>query len=87
MYHYFLKVVAYFVEMSDKQEKFKIKLGLEIETRRKSRNFGVREFARIAQIEHHQLINIEKGRVDVRLTTIIKIAEGFEIEVKELINF
>jgi len=73
--------------MSENHEKFKIKLGQEIENRRESKKYGVREFARIAQIEHHQLINIEKGRVDVRLSTLIKIAAGFEIEVKELINF
>lgn len=73
--------------MSDNHQKFKIKLGQEIERRRESLNLGVREFARIAEIEHHQLINIEKGRVDVRLTTLIKISEGFAIEVKDLINF
>jgi transcriptional regulator with XRE-family HTH domain len=73
--------------MSDNHENFKQKLGQMIELRRESMNYGVREFARIAQIEHHQLINIEKGRVDVRLSTLIKIAAGLGTEVKQLIDF
>jgi len=66
---------------------FKEALGKNIEKLRIQKQFGVREFALIADIEHHQLINIEKGRVDIRLTTLLKIAKGLGVEPKELLDF
>ena len=68
-------------------EMFKEKLGRKIEALRTQKQLGVREFALLADIEHHQLINIEKGRVDIRLSTLIKIAKGFGVEAKELLDF
>ena len=73
--------------MSDNKETFKETLGKRIEHLRTQRNFGVREFALMAELEHHQLINIEKGRVDIRLSTLLKIAKGLGIESKELLDF
>lgn len=73
--------------MSDSNETFKEKLGRKIEALRTQKKFSLREFALIADIEHHQLINIEKGRVDIRLSTLIKIAKAFEVEPKELLDF
>lgn len=65
----------------------KEKLGNRIRTLREGRGLKVRAFALIADVEHPQLVNIEKGRVDVKLATLYKIAKGFEIEVKELFDF
>ncbi|WP_293298606.1 helix-turn-helix transcriptional regulator [Pedobacter sp. UBA4863] len=65
----------------------KEKLGQRIESLRTLKDYGVREFALLAEIEHHQLINIEKGRVDPRYSTLIKISKALEIEIKELLNF
>jgi transcriptional regulator with XRE-family HTH domain len=73
--------------MSSKNEIFKEALGKKIEKMRTQKGFGVREFALIADIEHHQLINIEKGRVDIRISTLVKIAKGLGVEAKELLDF
>lgn len=73
--------------MSISDEEFKKRLGKKIESLRVAKNLGVREFALIADIEHHQLINIEKGRVDIRLKTLRKIAEGFSLSSKDLLDF
>lgn len=73
--------------MSTNQPEFKEILGKKIERLRTQRKLGVREFAIIADIEHHQLINIEKGRVDIRLSTLIKIAKALEVEAKALLDF
>lgn len=73
--------------MSDNQQSFKEILGKKIERLRTQKKFGVREFALVADIEHHQLINIEKGRVDIRLSTLLKIAKGLGVEAKELLDF
>ena len=73
--------------MSTNPESFKISLGNKVEALRSAKKLGVREFALLADIEHHQLINIEKGRVDIRLSTLVKIAKGLGIEPKELLDF
>ena len=68
--------------MSTNPESFKISLGNKVEALR-----SAKKFALLADIEHHQLINIEKGRVDIRLSTLVKIAKGLGIEPKELLDF
>ncbi|MDB5024949.1 MAG: hypothetical protein JWP78_2704 [Mucilaginibacter sp.] len=73
--------------MSNNNENFKETLGRKIAALRTLKKLGVREFALIADIEHHQLINIERGRVDIRLSTLIKIAKGLGVEPKELLDF
>ena len=73
--------------MSANEQNYKEKLGKTIERLRTAKKYGVREFALIAEIEHHQLINIEKGRVDIRLSTLIKIAKGLQVQPKELLDF
>jgi transcriptional regulator with XRE-family HTH domain len=73
--------------MSISEEEFRQLLGNRIEELRTSKKYGVREFSLIADIEHHQLINVEKGRIDVRLRTLRKIAIGLNVEVMELFNF
>lgn len=73
--------------MSVSEEEFKILLGKKIEDLRSSMDFGVRELALKADIEHHQLINIQKGRVDARICTLKKIADALGIELKVLLDF
>lgn len=66
---------------------YKEMLGERVRSLREKRELSVRAFALVADIEHHQLINIEKGRVDVRYSTIIKLAVAFEIQPKDLLSF
>jgi len=73
--------------MSVSEEDFKQALGRRVQELRSLKNFGVREFALIADIEHHQLINIEKGRVDIRLSTLRKISKALEMQPSELLKF
>ncbi|WP_129717230.1 helix-turn-helix domain-containing protein [Pedobacter sp. SYP-B3415] len=68
------------------EELFKVALGKRITVLRKDRELSLRKFALIADIEHHQLINIEKGRVDPRLSTLRKIAVAFEISLPDLLS-
>lgn len=66
---------------------FKEILGSQVAKFRVEKGFGVREFALLAGIEHHQLINIEKGRVDIRLSTLLKIAKALNLQAKDLLAF
>lgn len=68
----------------DDLDSLKNKLGKRIKELREERGLGVRQFALVAEIEHPQLINIEKGRVDLKLATIHKIAKALKLHPKEL---
>lgn len=73
--------------MADNAKTFKEILGERIEERRVAKKLSTRQFALLAEMEHHQLINIEKGRVDIRLSTLLKIAKVLNVESKELLDF
>lgn len=66
---------------------FKVKLGERIRTLRKEKGVSIRQFALNAGMEHPQLINIEKGRIDLKLSTLNKISEGLGIELSKLFYF
>ena len=73
--------------MNPVEKSFKEILGNQILKYRLEKGFGVRELALLAGIEHHQLINIEKGRVDIRLSTLLKIAKALNLKAKDLLDF
>ncbi len=73
--------------MSESTKNFKEILGEKIEGLRTLKKYSTRQFALLAEMEHHQLINIEKGRVDIRLSTLLKIAKVLEVHAKELLDF
>jgi len=72
--------------VSTNKEEFQKLLGERIEKLRLQNKKGVREFALLADIEHHQLINIEKGRVDPRTSTLRKISLALGIKLKDLVD-
>jgi transcriptional regulator with XRE-family HTH domain len=67
------------VEIGD-SSLYNMGLGQRVAALRKSRGFKVRQFALLAEIEHHHLINIEKGRVDMRVSTLLRIAGVLEVD-------
>lgn len=73
--------------LKDELINHKEKLGKRIAQFREEKEYGVRQFALLCDIEHHQLINIEKGRVDPRYSTLLKISKGLGIHVSDLLNF
>ncbi len=66
---------------------YKTRLGERIKSLRIAKAYKVREFAMLADIEHHQLINIEKGRVDARYSTLLKISIALDIPISKLLDF
>ncbi|MDB5129724.1 helix-turn-helix transcriptional regulator [Mucilaginibacter sp.] len=72
------------MEISDAE--FKEFLGERIKSIRTGRNLGVRKFSQLADIEHHQLLRIEKGLVDIRLSTLRKIAIALNVKESHLLN-
>lgn len=70
----------------DDQDSLQSKLGQQIRSLRIDRKYSLRKLAIAADMEHHQLIKIEQGRVDVRLSTLKKIADALDIEISVLFS-
>ena len=57
------------------------RIGDNITRIRKSREFTSKELGYRCEIDKSALIHIEKGRTNVTVNTLIKIAEALEVEV------
>lgn len=72
--------------MNTKEEKYFQKLGAKIKQLREEKEIDQKSFAFDCEIGRTQLYMIEKGRTNPRLLTLMKIAEGLEISVSELLK-
>ncbi len=61
-----------------------LSFGEKIRLLRKERKLSMQMLANIAEIELSQINRIELGKINPRLTTILKISEALGIEPKEL---
>ncbi|MCC8088040.1 MAG: helix-turn-helix transcriptional regulator [Rikenellaceae bacterium] len=69
--------------MLDKIEVRK-ELGLRIRELRKRQNISIKDFAYKIDMEYNNLIRIEKGRTNLTIATLVKVANGLGIDMIEL---
>ncbi len=72
--------------MNTKESKYFQKLGAKIKQLREEKEIDQKSFAFDCEIGRTQLYMIEKGRTNPRLLTLMKIADGLEISVSELLK-
>lgn len=72
--------------MNTKKEKYFQKLGAKIKRLREEKGIDQKSFAFECEIGRTQLYMIEKGKTNPRLLTLMKVAEGLEISVSELLK-
>ena len=72
--------------MNTKEEKYFQKLGVKIKQLREEKGIDQKSFAFDCEIGRTQLYMIEKGRTNPRLLTLMKIADGLEISISELLQ-
>lgn len=72
--------------MNTKESKYFQKLGAKIKQLREEKEIDQKSFAFDCEIGRTQLYMIEKGRTNPRLLTLMKIADGLEISVSELLE-
>ena len=72
--------------MNTKEEKYFKKLGAKIKQLREEKEIDQKSFAFDCEIGRTQLYMIEKGRTNPRLLTLMKIADGLEIPISELLE-
>jgi len=73
--------------VNTKEEKYFQKLGAKIKQLREEKEIDQKSFAFDCEIGRTQLYMIEKGRTNPRLLTLMKIADGLEISIDELLRF
>ncbi len=72
--------------VNTKDSKYFQKLGAKIKQRREEKEIDQKSFAFDCEIGRTQLYMIEKGRTNPRLLTLMKIADGLELSIDELLK-
>lgn len=65
---------------------FRIAFGKRVEFRKKM-GLSNRELAQKCDVDHSNISKIEKGEVDLRVSTIQELAKGLEVHPQELFDF
>lgn len=63
-----------------------IRIGKNISRIRKERGLTIKELGLECEIEKSNLIPIEKGRINVTILTLVKIADALNVELIELLK-
>lgn len=66
---------------------FRTAFGKKVKNYRKKLGLSYRELAQKCDVDHSNISKIEKGEVDLRISTIQQLAKGLEIHAKELFDF
>ncbi|SEM17132.1 HTH-type transcriptional regulator, repressor for puuD [Chryseobacterium taichungense] len=66
---------------------FRIAFGKKVEECRKKLGLSYRQLAQKCDVDHSNISKIEKGEVDVRISTIQELAKGLEVHPQELFDF
>lgn len=70
----------------DKLE-FRTAFGKRVEMFRKKLNLSYRELAQKCDVDHSNISKIEKGEVDLRISTVQELAKGLDVHPQELFDF
>lgn len=70
----------------DNKETILLKFANHLTKIREERGLSIRQLAAETGLEYSQLQRIEKGKVNLAFTTLVKIAEGLDLELSELLK-
>ena len=75
--------------MIDNIEKvhFQITFGKQIEKFRVDQNLSFRQLAQRCDIDHSNISKIEKGEINIQLSSMQQLAKGLNIHPKEFLDF
>lgn len=66
---------------------FRRAFGKRVEKFRKQLGLSYRELAQKCEVDHSNISKIEKGEVDLRISTIQELSRGLEISPQQLFDF
>lgn len=64
-----------------------LKFGRHLRSLRLAKSLSLRKLAAKCNIEHADIVRYEKGDVNLSFLTLMELAKGLEIELKELMDF
>ncbi|WP_162128018.1 helix-turn-helix domain-containing protein [Flavobacterium phycosphaerae] len=75
--------------MEKKQNKieFQIEFGKQIEKLRTEQKLSYRQLAQRCDVDFSNISKIEKGEINIQLSTVLELAKGLSITLKELFDF
>lgn len=69
------------------KDEFKILFGKNLKRIREYRNLSFRKLAQRCDIDYSNLNKIEKGKINISLSTILELSKGLEVHPRELFDF
>lgn len=63
----------------------KLLIGKKVKELRQEKGYSVRKLALLADMEHQQILAIEKGNTDFRLSTLLKLSNALEVAPSNLL--
>ena len=68
-------------------EKFRILFGENLKKIRESKNLSFRKLAQRCDVDYANLNKIEKGMINISMSTIYEISKGLNVQPKDLFDF
>jgi transcriptional regulator with XRE-family HTH domain len=69
------------------QKETLVKLGRHLQTLRKKKQLSLRKLALNCNIEHSDIKRYENGEINMTFLTMVELAKGLGVPLKELIDF
>ncbi len=66
---------------------FQVIFGKHIEKLRTAQNLSYRQLAQRCDIDFSNISKIEKGEINIQLSTVLQLAKGLSVTPKELFDF
>lgn len=70
-----------------KKTDFQLAFGKQVEKFRTEQNLSYRQLAQRCDIDHSNISKIEKGEINIQLSTILQLSNGLNINPKSLFDF
>jgi DNA-binding XRE family transcriptional regulator len=88
LFFFHLAAQQIFIYMNkERGDAFLLKFGQRVCTIRKAKNLSLRQLAQLCDIDHSDIAKIEKGQKNCQLLTLVELAAGLGVEVKDLVEF
>lgn len=73
--------------MKEKDKKRLKKFGQHLRKLREKKGLSMRELASRCDVEYAKISRLENNKANLTLTTLLELADGLEVDPKELVDF
>ncbi|MGY3212463.1 helix-turn-helix domain-containing protein [Mucilaginibacter sp. HD30] len=68
-------------------QEYLIQFGRHLKTLRTNKNLSLRKLATKCNIDHSDIVRYENGDINMSFNTLVELAQGLEVSLKELMDF